>query len=136
MHEDLYSKKFNHFKNNEKPEVVLVIANDQVLIKIVVAWPNIEIKQIDKLTELSSDLEKDVWAWLWENCRFNLAELRAIISIPYSDAGLQKQLETLIANRIIYPDGTVNSFVQRYLRNEVAKLFESKAKKTKKSSGD
>jgi uncharacterized protein YukJ len=131
-----FTERLNHFKNNEKPEAVLVIAKDQVLIKIIIAWTNLQIKQNDVLTELSSDSEKDTWVWLWENCRFSLADLRTIIGVPYSDSGLQKQLEPLIANRIIYPDGTVDSFVQRYLRNEVAKLFDGKARKRTKSDGN
>jgi hypothetical protein len=41
-------------------------------------------------------------------------------------------LKPLIGNRIIYPDGTVNSFVERYLRERVVKLFEAKPKKSVK----
>jgi len=38
-------------------------------------------------------------------------------------------MKPLIGNRIIYPDGTINSYVQRYLREQVVKLFEAKSKK-------
>jgi hypothetical protein len=33
---------------------------------------------------------------------------------------------------VIYPDGTINSFVQRYLRDRVLKLFEAKPARSTK----
>jgi hypothetical protein len=45
---------------------------------------------------------------------------------------LENKLRKLINNRIIYPDGTVNSFVQRYLREQVVRLFDPKLKKAAK----
>jgi len=47
-----------------------------------------------------------------------------------SSYDIEKRIKPLIANRILYPDGTVNSFVQRYLREQVLKLFDAKHKKT------
>jgi hypothetical protein len=43
-------------------------------------------------------------------------------------------MKPLIGNHIIYPDGTVNSFVERYLREQVIKLFEAKSKKLGKKN--
>ena len=47
-----------------------------------------------------------------------------------SDFKFDEKVETLIGNRIIYPDGTVNSFVQRYLREKVPGLFNAKPKRS------
>jgi hypothetical protein len=44
------------------------------------------------------------------------------------------KLRSLIGNRILYPDGTVNSFAQRYLRERVLKLFQAKPIPRKKSA--
>ena len=41
-------------------------------------------------------------------------------------------MRLLIANRILYPDGTANSFVQRYLREQVLELFDAKLKRPAK----
>ena len=71
-----------------------------------------------------------MWEWLWGNARFSRAELKEKIGIPFSEIALENKLRPLIGNRIIYPDGTVNSFVQRYLREQVLKLFEAKPKKS------
>jgi hypothetical protein len=34
-----------------------------------------------------------------------------------------RKFEALVANRVLYPDGTVNSFVQKYLQDRVLTLF-------------
>jgi hypothetical protein len=69
---------------------------------------------------------------LWKNTKVNLTELKEKTGVPYSESVLESKLKPLIGNRILYPDGTINSFVQRYLRERVLKLFESKLNKPNK----
>ncbi len=103
-----------------------MMADTPELIKIVVAWTSLEVKRAERLTELKSKTENEVWEWLWENAKFSLVELKEKIGISFSELALENKLKLLVGNRVIYPDGTVNSFVQRYLREQVAKLFEAK----------
>lgn len=133
MSEDSYAEKLTWFKQNEKPEVVLVVADNPELIKIVVAWTSLAVTRVEKLTELKSETENEVWEWLWKNAKFSLPELKGKTGISFSELALENKLTPLIGNRVIYPDGTVNSFVQRYLREQVAKLFEVKQKRTVKN---
>lgn len=126
---DLYVEKLAWFKQNEKPEAVLVIADNLELIKIVVAWSNLDVKCSDKLAELSSESEHEIWLWLWKNTKFSLSELKAKIGAAYAESVLRDKLNPLIGNRVLYPDGTVNSYVQRYLRERVLSLFETDKKK-------
>jgi hypothetical protein len=51
MAEDLFSEKLNRFKQNEKPEVVLVIADNPDLVKIVIAWTNLKVKRNEELSK-------------------------------------------------------------------------------------
>ncbi len=134
MSEDLYTEKLAWFKQNEKPEVVLLVADNPERIKIVVAWTNLKVKHAEKLTVLKGEGENDVWGWLWENAKYSKKELSDKIGIRFSEMALENKLKPLIGNRILYPDGTVNSFVQRYLREQVVKLFEAKPKKPAKKS--
>jgi hypothetical protein len=134
MIEDLYSDKLNWFKQNERPEVVLLLADNPDLVKIVVAWTSLDTKCVDKLSELPSDSESEVWGWLWKNTTYNLKELKDKIGTSFSEIALENKMRPLIGNRIIYPDGTVNSFVERYLRERVVKLFEAKPKRTNKKN--
>ncbi len=131
--EKLFTEKLTWFKQNEKPEAVLMIADSPELIRIIIAWSNLEVKLANKMTALTSDCENEVWDWLWGNSRYSLTKLKDQTGVPYSESVLEQKMKLLIGNRIIYPDGTVNSFVQRYLRGEVAKLFEVKQKKVTKS---
>jgi hypothetical protein len=126
---DLFIEKLAWFKQNEKPEAVLLIADEPERIKIVIAWTNIQVVQAENLTEPVNTSEKGIWAWLWENTVFPREELIGAIGTALSDAGLEKKMRPLIGNRIIYQDGTVNSYVQRYLREKVINLFESKTRK-------
>ena len=129
MNKDLCAEKLTWFKQNEKPEAVLMVADNPDFIKIAIAWTNLDVKRVDELTSLHGKSESEIWEWLWKNTRFSLAELKEKAGIPFAESVLEKKMQPLIGNRIIYPDGTVNSFVQRYLRERVLKLFEAKPKK-------
>ena len=132
MAEDIYAEKLAWFKQNEKPEVVLLVADNPERIKIVLAWTNLNVKRPDKLTELRGETENEVWQWLWENVEYSKRELLEKIGIPFSELGLEGKLKPLIGNHILYPDGTINSFVQHHLREQVVKLFERKSKRPAK----
>ncbi len=132
MCEDEYGKRLAYFKENEKPEVVLLIADDPYLIKIVIAWTNTAITHKEKLSLLKGYSEREVWQWLWDNAVYSREDLIANSSVP--DHGFAKRLTPLIGNHVLYPDGTINTFVQRYLRDRVLKLFETKPKRPTKKS--
>lgn len=133
MTEDLYAERLAWFKQNESPEVVLVVADNPELIKIVVAWTSLDVKRADKLSKLPGDSESEIWEWLWQNTQYRLSELKEKIGISFSELSLENKMKPLIGNRIIYPDGTVNSFIQRYLREQVLKLFKAKQKRPAKN---
>jgi hypothetical protein len=127
---DFYTGKLAHFKENEKPEVVLLITDEPDLIKIIVAWTNTTLTLAETLISLTGESESEVWKWLWKNVHYDRAEL--IAKSALSEYGFDRKMMPLIGNRILYPDGTVNSFVQRYLRDRVVKLFEAGTKRTPK----
>ncbi len=128
MSEADYTEKLAWFKQNEKPEVVLLIADNPERTRIVVAWTNLAVRRAERLTELGGESENDVWEWLWENAQYSRTSLVEKVGVSYSESGLESKMQPLIGNRILYPDGTVNSFVQRYLRDRVLKLFDTKSK--------
>jgi hypothetical protein len=129
MSEDIFVEKLSYFKQNEKPEVVLLVADNPEFIKIIVTWPILDIMWEEKAIGQPSNSEREIWDWLWKNTRFSLAELKEKADIPLADWVLEKKMKPLIGNHILYPDGTINSYVQRYLKERVVKLFEAKPKK-------
>lgn len=110
----------------------MLIADNPELIKITIAWTNLEVRTATKLTELVGESENEIWEWLWKNTMFSLTELRLKADVPYLESVLEGKMRPLIGNRILYPDGTENSFVQRFLRERVLKLFETRLKKSTK----
>jgi hypothetical protein len=103
-----------------------LIADEPERIKIIIAWTNTQVVQADNLTALVNTSEKEIWAWLWENTFYSADELKEKIDASFSEKGLENKMKPLIGNYIIYPDDTINSCVQRYLREKIINLFERK----------
>jgi len=134
MNDNPYVERLARFKQNEKPEAVLLLADKPDLVKIVVAWMNLDVKCTDKFTEIRDKSEEESWKWLWENTDYSLSELKEKVGMSFAESALGNKMKPLILNRVIYPDGTINSFVQRYLREQVLKLLEVKPKRTARKS--
>ena len=133
MSDDTFAEKLEWFKQNEKPEVVLLIADNSQLIQIAVAWTNTTVKRTESPGKPGDISEGEMWDWLWEHTQYSREELLQKSSL--SEYGFDHRMRTLIGNRVLYPDGTVNSYVQRHLREKVLKLFEGKPKRTTKKTG-
>ena len=127
MTSSLYAEKLSWFKENEKAEAALLLADDPQMVKIAVAWTTMSVRQAEEASPLAGGSEGEAWEWLWRNASYSRAELAAKSTLP--ELILGKKLPALIGNRVLYPDGTINSFAQRYLREMVLKLFETGQKR-------
>ncbi len=87
---------------------------------------HISVRRRRRLTKAAGTSEADEWGWLWENVRFSGDNLRQKSGVP--EKRFEDRLNTLIANRALYPDGSVNSFVRRYLHEKVLTLLGVDAK--------
>jgi hypothetical protein len=124
-----YAKKLAEFKSQENPEAVLLVADAPDLIHMTVAWASTISRRRAKLTKPPVKGGTNAWwDWLWQNTEYSLPEL--VRKSDLSEFEVERRLRLLIENRIIYPDGTVNSFVQRFLRAKVLKLFQPKGQRT------
>ncbi|MHC4715094.1 MAG: hypothetical protein ACYTAN_17770 [Planctomycetota bacterium] len=132
LDESLYDEKLAWFKTNERPEAVLVVADDADLMRLVVAWSTIAVEREAPVAKPPTGTEHEWWEWLWKNTRYSRTEIAERTGIR--GESLERGMLVLTGNRVLYPDGTVNSFVQRYLREKVLKLFGSKPRKTAKAS--
>lgn len=130
---DIFETVLDNFKTNETPESVLVVGDDPDLIKVVLSWPNIPICRVEDdiaFIEEWNDINK--WEWLWRCVQYRKSDLEKAVGNSHN---LDKKVKVLITNRILYPDGTVHSYVTRYLRDRVVKLFETKPRaRTRKTT--
>jgi hypothetical protein len=128
----LFSEQLQRVKGDERPEVVLVVADDPALMKIAVAWTSLDVRPAEESTDPPDELDRKAWDWLWANVEYSVDELAEKSGL--TAALVERKLRPLIGNRVLYPDGTVNSFVQRYLRERVLKLFEAKPERPARST--
>ena len=123
----VYNEQVQWFKDNERPEAVLVVAGNRDMERIVLAWPHIRVKRKRKLAPLERGSEKEMWAWLWGNSNYSAEELAEVGNVSVD--ALDRKMKALVGNRVLYPDDTVHSFVMRYLRQRTLDLFEKKARR-------
>ena len=127
MAKNKWKETLKRLKAKERPEAVLLMAGQAELARIAVAWMQTKFSQPRRLTKLTGASDEAAWTWLWENVRYDKAQLLA--RIPNANARTQKNIDALIANRVLYPDGTVHPLVERYLGEMVLKLFASAQRK-------
>lgn len=118
---DPYAEHLLRFKENEKPEAVLMVADSPLLVKIVVAWTGMPVGRMRRLSQVPDAADEAVWTWLWQNTEYSREEW--VKRIPAADATTDRKIEALIANRVLYPDGTANGFVEKFLREQVLRHF-------------
>ncbi len=133
MRQSAWVERLNGFKDNEKPETVLLVAGNSRLTRIVVAWTNTDVSRKRKRTKCKGTDDENVWHWLWENVKYSREEL--ISKSGVTEAAFDSKFEALVGNRVLYPDGTINAFVRRYLRARVLKLLDAKAGRSGSKAG-
>lgn len=121
MGKNLWQETLKGFKEREKPEAVLMVAGNAELTRIAVAWSNLHVKRKSRLTPFEGDTEEEKWHWLWDNCEFSREELMR--RIPGASKTTEQKFTALVANRVLYPDGTLNTFVKKYLGERVLTAF-------------
>jgi hypothetical protein len=119
-----FNRVLSEFKAKENPEAILIVGEDPLMVRLTLAWPNVLIADTKPSIPFSAhwgDVER--WNWLWQNVRYLKKDVCAVVGRTRLDTPLR----SLIANRILYPDGTVHAYVLRYFRTRVIKLLEKKA---------
>lgn len=121
MKVDQWVRRLNRIKRQEEPEAVLIVAGSAELMRIAVAWRGTQVSRKRRLSPCKAEDEATVWAWLWDNVDYSKADL--LRRIPGASETSEQKFNALVANRVLYPDGSVNSFVQKYLKERVVNLF-------------
>ena len=118
-----YNHVLAEFKANENPEAILVVGEDALMTRLVLAWPNVARTDMEPTMSFSKDWDDvERWDWLWTGVRYSKKDIFSVVGRSRLDI----QLRVLIANRILYPDGTVHSYLTKFFRTRVVKLLEKK----------
>jgi hypothetical protein len=103
------------FRQKEQIEDALcLIGKDDLadgLRKLAVAWGKIRINRTDRTDRTDKtnkkQSENEIWNELWDQVEYDFDEIKKISGVRI---GIEQKMDILIGNRIIYPDGTINSF--------------------------
>jgi hypothetical protein len=103
-------KAIQRFKSQEKATQTLFLQDKQVK-RLCASWEFITRHITPDKGKAPKD-DNEAWAWLWAAVKISLQEL------AWTTGGRDRVLSALAiarANRLIYPDGTVNQFVAQNL---------------------
>ncbi|MBI4614879.1 MAG: tetratricopeptide repeat protein [Planctomycetes bacterium] len=117
---DAWREGVEKFRREERPEVVLLVEGDPELARIAVAWSYTPSAPGTLPAPPEGAPEPAVWRWLWENAVWSKEDLAARSGV--AAGGFEAKFQILAGNRILYPDGTMNSHVARYLRQRSLEL--------------
>ena len=117
-----FTRWLDTFKNEEKAESTLVLAEDKKLTRLLLAWQRTNVVQKRRPPKApEADNTNGRWDWLWSCVTFSTDDIASV-------AGLEPRqivsgLAILRGNRLIYPDGTISRFAAQFLRVKTAGLF-------------
>jgi len=117
MKRDPYQTLLQSFKDEETPETILLVAGSGELTRIAVAWTSVETKRVRRLSPRRGEASSERWNWLWQNTEFSREAF--LTRIPGAGPKTGRNFDSLVANHVLYPDGTVNCFLQQFLRGQV-----------------
>ena len=128
VNRESFDEALAYFKAQERPEAILCVGDNLDLIKIAVAWPNVPIERLTVAPPYPAD-DSDVvkWKWLWSCVTFQHEDIATALGSSYFTP---TNINLLITNRLLYPDGSLHSYMTRYLRERVIRMFDARAKKS------
>lgn len=117
---NVYARELDWFKANELPECALLV--DDSLLRFLVAWKRLAVTRTKRLTRVTKRNKAGLWQWLWQNAVFSLEDFAVLTgaSVPTATA----RFKMLSGNAMIYPDGTLNSYVDKLLKARTVLLFQ------------
>ena len=117
---DAYQCELDWFKANEIPECVLLVDNS--LLRFLVAWKRVVLLRKRRLTGLPNCDKAGIWQWLWQNVDFSMDDFAALSGTSIRNA--TEKFKMLSGNGMVYPDGTLNTYVDRLLKARTVLLFQ------------
>lgn len=118
MTEKRYLSLIEFFKEQDSPEKIIFIADDVELTKIVLSFKNVECRFVE------NENKSEDWKSLWECTEIDKKGLTEITNV--NPDILERYLNVLIGNKIIYPDGMISENVLKFINMSVMKKIKKK----------
>jgi hypothetical protein len=99
-------------RQNERADVVLLIAENPDAQRLLVSWRNLPRKVAKRKKEPATLAEA------WDQLAFDIGEWTKISDVLTGQGRMLSAM--LIANNLVYPDGTVNGHIEKYFETLVA----------------
>ena len=108
------------FKDDEAPENICPLVEDETLRNGIVAWKSVAIRYKEaEDCEYKDDTSK--WNWLWTRVDYDVQRFGTVAGV--NAQGAAPMVTRLIGLRLIYPDGTISTYATQYLQSIImAKL--------------
>jgi hypothetical protein len=108
-----FGEVLSHFKKTETPESIVPLVENDALRNAVVAWRSVVISYSDN-EECTEVKEAEQWKWMWTKVRFDQHEFGIVAGAKPQD--VSNLICRLTGFRLIYPDGTINTFAAKFLQ--------------------
>lgn len=125
-----FGEVLGHFKKIEEAENIVPVIDDEQLRNALVGWKGVKISYKTPSNCPFHD-DSSMWEWMWEQVEFDQQEFGVIAGIKAQDVG--RILTRLQGLRLIYPDGTINSFARQYLTAIIMAKLRQTETRTRKS---
>ena len=117
-----YGEEINSFKRMSSPVIALPLVGNNMLINAVAAWKYVRCAINSELSLEAGKSDHERWEWLWKGVSFDMEDFRIKAGLKAQDAPMV--FRRLSGCRMIYPDGSVDTFCQQYLNSVILKSIQ------------
>ena len=122
-----FGEVLKYFKDGETADTIVPLVESAELRSAIVAWKSVVISYKDA-KDCEEQSESRQWEWMWSKVDFDIRSFGVVAGCRPQD--VMNLFERLKGLRLIYPDGTINTFAKKYLQSVIL----SKLPKPPKSS--
>lgn len=108
-----FGEVLSGFKEDEEPENIVAIIDDEDLQNGMIAWKSVRIRFKPALDCPENDPVAK-WEWLWNQIEYDSFAFGTVAGVKAQDVGML--ITRLMGLHLIYPDGTINKLARQYLQ--------------------